>query len=87
MGTYSTSGGYGSQPAIFWGQMANEKLSWEKSHNFNIGLDWTLYNRVTLTFDYYNKLTKDLLFQMPVSYVTGFNSYWNNIGELKNQGS
>ena len=86
MGTYSTSGGYGSQPAIFWGQMANEKLSWEKSHNFNIGLDWTLYNRVTLTFDYYNKLTKDLLFQMPVSYATGFKDYWNNIGELKNQG-
>jgi len=86
MGTYSTSGGYGSEPAIFWGQMANEKLSWEKSHNFNVGLDWTLYNRVTLTFDYYNKLTKDLLFQMPVSYITGFSDYWNNIGELKNQG-
>ena len=48
-------------------RMANEKLSWGKSHNFNIGLDWTLYNRVTLTFDFINKLTKDLLFQMPVS--------------------
>ena len=86
MGTYATSGGYGSSPAIYWSQFDNSKLSWEKSHNFNIGLDWTLFNRVTLTIDYYNKLTKSLLFQMPVSYVTGFTKYWNNIGELKNQG-
>ena len=86
MGTYATTGGYGSEPGIYWANISNPKLGWEKSHNFNVGLDWTLYNRVTFTFDYYNKLTKDLLFEMPVSYVTGFDSYWNNIGELKNQG-
>ena len=86
MGTYSTTGGYGAAPGIYWSNISNEKLGWEKSYNFNVGLDWTLYNRVTLTVDYYNKVTKDLLFLMPVSYVTGFSSYWNNIGELKNQG-
>ena len=87
MGTYTTAGaGYGQSSAIYWSQINNPKLSWEKTHNFNVGLDWTLFNRVSLTFDYYNKITKDLLFQMPVSYVTGFDSYWNNIGELKNQG-
>ena len=61
-------------------------LGWEKSYNFNVGLEWTMYNRVTLTVDNYNKLTKDLLFLMPVSNVTGFTQYWNNIGELKNEG-
>lgn len=86
MGTYATTGGYGSEPGIYWSNISNPKLGWEKSHNFNVGLDWTLFNRVTLTFDYYNKLTKDLLFLSPTSYVTGFDSYWNNIGELKNQG-
>ena len=86
MGTYSTTGGYGSAPGIFWSNISNPKLGWEKSHNFNVGLEWRLYNRVTLTVDYYNKLTKDLLFEMPVSYPTGFSSYWNNIGELKNTG-
>ena len=86
MGTYSTTGGYGSEAGIYWNNISNPSLGWEKSHNFNIGLDWTLYNRVTLTFDYYNKLTKDLLFKSPTSYVTGFDKYWNNIGELKNQG-
>ena len=86
MGTYATTGGYGSEPGIYWSNISNPTLGWEKSHNFNVGLDWTLFNRVTLTFDYYNKLTKDLLFLSPTSYVTGFSSYWNNIGELKNQG-
>ena len=86
MGTYATTGGYGSEPGIYWSNISNPSLGWEKSHNFNVGLDWTLFNRVTLTFDYYNKLTKDLLFLSPTSYVTGFSSYWNNIGELKNQG-
>ncbi len=86
MGTYATTGGYGSEPGIYWSNISNPKLGWEKSHNFNVGLDWTLYNRVTLTFDYYNKLTKDLLFKSPTTYLTGFDTYWNNIGELKNQG-
>ena len=86
MGTYATTGGYGSEPGIYWSNISNPKLGWEKSHYFNVGLDWTLYNRVTLTFDYYNKLTKDLLFESPTTYVTGFDTYWNNIGELKNQG-
>ncbi|MBO5157546.1 MAG: TonB-dependent receptor [Prevotella sp.] len=86
MGTYATTGSYGSESAIYWSNISNPNLGWEKSYNFNVGLEWTMYNRVTLTVDYYNKLTKDLLFLMPVSNVTGFTQYWNNIGELKNEG-
>ena len=86
MATYATTGGYGAQPAIYWANLGNTKLGWEKSQNFNVGLDWTLFNRVTLTVDYYNKLTKDLLFNRPTSYLTGFGSYLTNIGELKNSG-
>ena len=86
MGTYATTGGYYTSPAIYWSQRSNEELGWEKSYNFNAGFDWTLYNRVTLTVEYYNKLTKDLLFEMPTSYVSGFDSQWRNIGKLENKG-
>lgn len=61
-------------------------MSWEKSKNFNIGFDWTMFNRVTLTLEYYNKLTDNLLFATPTSYVTGFSSKMSNIGQLKNSG-
>jgi TonB-linked SusC/RagA family outer membrane protein len=86
MGTYATTGAYGSDPAIFWANRENGKLGWEKSSNFNVGFDWTLYHKVTLTVEYYNKLTKDLLFMTPTSYVTGFGSQWQNLGRLKNSG-
>lgn len=86
MARYATSGGYGENGAFYWSASGNKNLSWEKSQNFNIGLDWTLFNRVSLTIEYYNKLTKDLLFSTPTSYVTGFGSKMSNIGELKNSG-
>ena len=86
MARYATSGGYGSNGAYYWSASGNKDLSWEKSKNFNIGIDWTLYNRVSLTIEWYNKLTDDLLFATPTSYVTGFSSKMSNIGQLKNSG-
>ena len=86
MARYATSGGYGTNGAFYWSASGNKDLTWEKSKNFNIGLDWTLFNRVSLTFEYYNKLTTDLLFSTPVSYITGFSSKMNNLGKLKNSG-
>ena len=86
MARYATSGGYGTNGAFYWSASGNKDLTWEKSKNFNIGLDWTLFNRVSMTFEWYNKLTTDLLFSTPVSYVTGFTSKMNNLGKMKNSG-
>lgn len=86
MATYSTTGGYGETGALYWNSLGNEKLSWEKSKNFNVGFDWNLFNRVNITLEYYNKLTDDLLFSTPTSYVIGFGSQLTNIGKLKNSG-
>ena len=86
MARYATSGGYGQSGAFYWSASGNNDLSWEKSKNFNIGIDWNIYNRVNLTIEYYNKLTDDLLFATPTSYVTGFGSKMSNIGQLKNTG-
>ena len=86
MARYATSGGYGENGAYYWSASGNNNLGWEKSKNFNIGLDWTLFNRVSVTVEYYNKLTDNLLFSTPTSYVTGFGSKMSNIGQLKNSG-
>ncbi|MDH6345466.1 TonB-linked SusC/RagA family outer membrane protein [Parabacteroides sp. PH5-46] len=86
LATYSFSGGYGDESAIYWGNAGNTKLGWEKSKSFNVGFDWTLYDRVTLSVEYYNKQTTDLLFSVPTSIVTGFASNIQNMGELKNNG-
>ena len=86
MARYATSGGYGQNGAFYWSASGNKDLTWEKSKNFNVGLDWTINNRVSMTFEYYNKLTDDLLFSTPTSYVSGFSSKMSNIGQLKNSG-
>ena len=86
MPQYATSGGYGASGAYYWSTPGNEALTWEKSKNFNVGFDWTLYNRVSLTLEYYRKVTNDLIFSTPVSYVTGFDTNINNIGKLVNSG-
>ncbi len=82
-----SGGGYGSgNPAIYWSQYGNDKLSWEKSNNLNVGVDWNIFQKVSLTVEYYNKDTRDLLFQVPSSLVTGFGSTWQNLGKIRNSG-
>lgn len=85
-GLYSTTGGYAGNGAYYWSQLQNDLLGWEKSDNINIGLDWQIFHRVNLTVEYYNKLTKEMLFATPTSYVTGFSSRTANIGKLTNKG-
>ena len=86
LATYSFGGGYGDQSAIYWGNPGNSKLGWEKSANFNIGVDWGFLNRVSMSLEYYSKVTTDLLFQVPTSIVTGFSSNWQNLGKINNKG-
>jgi TonB-linked SusC/RagA family outer membrane protein len=86
LGLYTFSSGYGSESAIYITQPNNPDLSWEKSGNMNVGFDFSFLDRVTTTVEYYHKKTRDLLMQVPLSYLTGFKTSWQNIGELTNQG-
>ncbi|MFC2186771.1 SusC/RagA family TonB-linked outer membrane protein [Fulvivirgaceae bacterium LMO-SS25] len=73
----------GTQPA----QLANPDLKWERTAQFNIGVDLGLWeDRVTVTADYYNKQTTDLLLAVPVPISTGFSSIVQNFGEVENKG-
>ena len=72
--------------------LANPDLKWEKNATWNIGLDLTFINRITLSFDYYQRKTSDLIYDMPVSQTGGYyNSDYTytmptNIGEMQNKG-
>ncbi|MHA4810926.1 TonB-dependent receptor [Flavitalea flava] len=64
----------------------NPNLSWEKSKQTDIGLDLGLFNRISLTFDYYNNISKDLLLAVNVPTSTGYGSNLMNIGSMKKWG-
>jgi TonB-linked SusC/RagA family outer membrane protein len=67
--------------------IANPGLGWEQTASFNYGLDFSvLQNRLQVTADYYTKQTTDLLYQVPLSSLTGFRNTFLNIGEVYNQG-
>ena len=77
---------YGSEGASYPGNIANTDLSWEKNKNWNVALDLTLFDQVTLTAEYYNKKTTDLLLDATVPSTTGFSSTLMNIGAMRNHG-
>jgi TonB-linked SusC/RagA family outer membrane protein len=82
---------FGTTPATAIGQapnvLANPNLQWEKSQTFDVGLDFgILNNRITGSIDYYNKLNTQLLLNVQVPEATGFQTYLNNIGSVRNIG-
>jgi TonB-linked SusC/RagA family outer membrane protein len=71
----------------FVNRLANPDLEWEKSKQFDIGFDLAMFKRrLTLGFDYYRKLTTDLLLDRPLPTSTGFGSVRDNIGSVSNKG-
>lgn len=75
------------QPTISRESFGNNDLKWERSNQYEIGLDLSFFrNRINLTVDYYNKVTKDLLLDAPIPWSTGLSSVTQNIGSLKNSG-
>jgi TonB-linked SusC/RagA family outer membrane protein len=67
--------------------LGNPKLGWEKSTQFDVGIDIGLFgDRIYLIADYYKRNTKDLLLSVNVPTLTGFSSAFKNIGEMENKG-
>ena len=78
---------YKQLPAIEPSQPENGDLTWEKSNQTDIGLDFGLFNnRITGEIDYYNKKTNGLLFSQDIPYTSGYANIYRNIGDMKNTG-
>jgi TonB-linked SusC/RagA family outer membrane protein len=86
-GLYSVGSRYNDLAAIMNNRMANQNLQWERSSTFDIGFDLGLLNnRVNLIFDYYNRVTDNLLTNLELPHSTGFSSILTNLGALGNEG-
>ena len=66
---------------------ANPDLTWETNYTTNIGLDFGLFKqRLTGNIEYFNRDSRNLLQDVPISTVTGFSSTLANVGEINNHG-
>ena len=86
MGLYSYGQNYIGNAGSYESSQPNSNLKWEKNYNLNIGLDLSFINRIFISLEYYNRDTKDLLYNLPISSTTGFTSYLANVGQLNNKG-
>ena len=75
--------GIGAYPNI----LPNEKVKWETSEQLNLGFDARILdNRLALSFDWYNKKTKDWLVRAPVLLSYGTGAPYINGGDIENKG-
>lgn len=78
---------YALAPGILRSNLSNPNLKWEKTEVTDIAIDAGLFNnRITLTVDFYNKLTKDRLDSKPLPSESPFSSIRFNNGTLQNKG-
>lgn len=65
----------------------NEDLTWETSYNFNIGVDFSLFNqRFNGTIEGFSRRTDDMLYYKPMPGSAGYTESPMNIGSVKNSG-
>ena len=84
---YSVSSSYNENSGALISVIGNKDLTWEKTYTTSIGLDAALFNnRLRFTFDFYSKDTDNILYNVPVTGLTGVTSVYRNIGKMKNTG-
>ena len=67
--------------------VGNDNLTWETNKTIDLGLDVSLFkDRLALTFDWYNRQSNNLLLDQPLSPTSGFTSFSNNVGSMRNRG-
>ncbi len=77
---------YNDMSGYVHSQLPNSNIHWEENINFNVGFDVRLFNRMTLTYEYYNRNSSDLLYAMPLPGHTGFTEITSNLADMKNYG-
>lgn len=77
---------YFGNPGATLNQFGNPDLQWERSFEANFALDATLFNRLNITAEYYNKDTSDLLYLIPLPSAAGYTAFNENVGRITNKG-
>ena len=84
--SYAT-GSYGGSSSYSKQNTANDKLKWETTASYNVGIDLGLWkDRVNIVLDAYYKKTSDLLLVVPMGFASGVTSQLQNVGNVVNKG-
>lgn len=73
-------------PIVALNEMNNELISWETSEMLDFGMDIMLWNRLTVKFDWYDKITSDILLKLDIPRSIGLAAPYQNAGRVRNRG-
>lgn len=85
-GTIGVGGQYNGQVGMGIGAASNEGITWETMKTLNVGLSMRLFNRMNIEAEFYNRVTEDMLMEVPYSATTGYGAGWGNVGRMLNRG-
>ncbi len=72
---------------LYAASIGNPDLGWEKQSNLNIGIDFDAFdNRLHTVTNIYHRITDDMLMSVPLPYISGFASRYENVGSMTNTG-
>lgn len=84
VGKFGLTTNYNGNAAITTSAMPNGNLTWESTRQLDAGFDIGLFdNRITAGFDYYDKLTDNLIFDKTLPNTSGYSSVKTNIGQVR----
>jgi TonB-linked SusC/RagA family outer membrane protein len=84
---YYTDQNYRGQLGTILFGFGNQNLQWQQTYKQNAGVDLSLLqNRISLNFDIYREVTKDLILDVTTPPSVGYGSYKDNLGEIENKG-
>jgi TonB-linked SusC/RagA family outer membrane protein len=74
-------------PGIWWSDLGNTDLQWESLENYDIALEFALFdNFLDGSIEYYRRNSSGLLFELPIGLSNGFDAFNTNLGDLFNDG-
>jgi TonB-linked SusC/RagA family outer membrane protein len=85
---YSIGRNNGLNPGVLQNtSLGNGGLTWESNKQLDIGVDFTLFNnRFNGSFEYFNRVSDNLIFSVPLPMSSGFSSTFQNVGSMYNRG-
>ncbi|BDD10036.1 SusC/RagA family TonB-linked outer membrane protein [Fulvitalea axinellae] len=83
---WSGNASYMDNPALVPIQLANPELTWERNTDFNAGIDLGFFERISLSYDFYIRKSKETLLSRPIPATTGYTDVNQNIGSIRNTG-
>lgn len=84
LGSYTMAGQVVSLGAL--NDMNNEEITWETTTMTNVGVDVTLFKNLSITADWYRKITDDILMTLDIPLYIGLNAPFQNAGKVSNIG-